>query len=155
MSGPSNEHSSFSTQPLIPGIANMVDSNTIDGMHNTNPNFANAPNSSSFGAGSGPDFQFQEPESNAQRGRIGRAPIAERPSGILESTNIDPLNENSNKDDGWANVKGGPEGGHTDAKVQEGQQTSFAAGVLKLAMGKISGNEQKETEGREAVHGKK
>ncbi|KAK1232963.1 hypothetical protein PQX77_003877 [Marasmius sp. AFHP31] len=43
------------------------------------------------------------PDENAVKNQ--QAGVVEARPGIIESSNIDPLNENSNKDDGWANAK--------------------------------------------------
>jgi hypothetical protein len=82
-----------------PGVANPTSSS-----NNSNPmtsNFVSDPTTSDRGAGAGPDFDGDQ---QATRNFKQTAGVAEGRPGIIESTNIDPLNENSNKDDGWANA---------------------------------------------------
>jgi len=52
------------------------------------------PTTPTLGAGAGPNFQGHK---QAQRTLNSTAGVIEHHPGIIESTNIDPLNENSNK----------------------------------------------------------
>ncbi|EJT97815.1 hypothetical protein DACRYDRAFT_58213 [Dacryopinax primogenitus] len=126
-------------------------------------NFVTDPTASKAGAGADPRIDYGE---TARRGmRVGQGVVEQRP-GIIESTNIDPLNENSNKDDGWANVP--PAGGKTTTsslaqqaasylpttgQVQEFAQNAVnaAAGAGKFAYGHVTGDDQLKTEGRKEV----
>ncbi|KAJ3509214.1 hypothetical protein NMY22_g16365 [Coprinellus aureogranulatus] len=124
-----------------PGIANPTASNNIDGFSRVNPNFGDSPNTRKFGAGSGPEFLGQKVPTE-------RPGMNEYDSGMLDSTNIDPLNENSNRgnpantgrangadfgiDDGWANATTKPGAGGPSATGKTA--TGFVAGVAKLAV---------------------
>jgi hypothetical protein len=75
-----------------PGVANPTASST-----NSDPmasNFVTDPTSEDRGAGAGPDFAGDK---QAQRSFQQTAGVVEGRPGIIESSNIDPLNENSNK----------------------------------------------------------
>lgn len=102
-----------------------------------------------MGAGAGPNFTGHE---QAQRTFKQTAGVVEGRPGIIESTNIDPLNENSNKgssmstvlftrgsmmltwssliyaDDGWAN-----------ATREPGSTTASSTGIVNNAMDVASG----------------
>ncbi|KAJ3794452.1 hypothetical protein GGU11DRAFT_844535 [Lentinula aff. detonsa] len=82
-----------------PGVANPTSSSD-----NSNPlvnNFVTDPTTEERGAGAGANF---EGDRQATRNFSQTAGVVEGRPGIIESSNIDPLNENSNKDDGWANA---------------------------------------------------
>ncbi|ESK93053.1 hypothetical protein Moror_8956 [Moniliophthora roreri MCA 2997] len=86
-----------------PGVANpTAHSNNSDPMQD---NFVTDPTTDDRGAGAGPNF---EGDRMAARNFKQTAGVIEGRPGIIETTNIDPLNENSNKDDGWANAKSNP-----------------------------------------------
>ncbi|KAI0654771.1 hypothetical protein C8Q70DRAFT_894382, partial [Cubamyces menziesii] len=85
---------------LHPGVANPTASSTHD-----NPlaaNFVNDPTTGARGAGAGDNFTGHR---EARRNFSQSAGVVEGRPGIIETTNIDPLNEDSNKDDGWANAR--------------------------------------------------
>ncbi|KAJ4001355.1 hypothetical protein F5050DRAFT_1803251 [Lentinula boryana] len=89
-----------------PGVANPTSSSD-----NSNPlvnNFVTNPTTEERGAGAGANF---EGDRQATRNFSQTAGVVEGRPGIIESSNIDPLNDNSNKDDGWANATKQP--GHT------------------------------------------
>ncbi|KAF6765155.1 hypothetical protein DFP72DRAFT_1058957 [Ephemerocybe angulata] len=154
---------------VYPGVANPNPSNAIDSTARDNPDFvcaldyiapldvslskslqAAAQDTGRFRPG-GAGTEFRE-QLSAQRVYNESPGVIEHHPGIIESSNIDPLNENSNKDDGWANSTSGPGGSRN---VTEKKPTNFAAGAMKLAYGTLAGNEQKKEEGREAMHGTK
>ncbi|KAF5315772.1 hypothetical protein D9611_004647 [Ephemerocybe angulata] len=143
---------------VYPGVANPNPSNAIDSTARDNPDFAAAQDTGRFRPG-GAGTEFRE-QLSAQRVYNESTGVIEHHPGIIESSNIDPLNENSNKgndlvyveNDGWANLTSGPGGSRN---VTEKKPTNFAAGVMKLAYGTLAGNEQKKEEGREAMHGTK
>lgn len=134
------------------------------------------PTTPSRGAGAGPGFKGHEDAARALKPAAG---VVEARTGIIESTNIDPLNENSNKgrslisrgvlsvrsltsivDDGWANateIQGRQtrSTGVLDTASDAVQQAStVATGAAKLAYGHLAGDEQAKAGGREAVYGK-
>ncbi|THU99307.1 hypothetical protein K435DRAFT_498218 [Dendrothele bispora CBS 962.96] len=115
----------FSMKPqgsdVHPGVANPTSSN-----NNSDPmaaNFVSDPTSEERGAGAGPTF---EGDSMAARNFKQTAGVVEGRPGIIESTNIDPLNENSNKDDGWANASTGTK-----------QQSEGITGMVKEQVNKV------------------
>ena len=140
----------------------------------------NDPTTDDTGAGAGPRFEGHE---QAQRNFRQTAGVVEGRPGIIESANIDPLNENSNKgacdrinrcssipyslspfsDDGWANatresgtssgVTGGASGLTSTATEYASQAASVAAGAAKLAYGHATGNEEVKRQGSDAVWG--
>ncbi|KZO96240.1 hypothetical protein CALVIDRAFT_464681, partial [Calocera viscosa TUFC12733] len=85
------------------GVRNPTSSST-----HTDPladNFVTDPTTSDVGAGADPNIDYGKV---ANRGFKQTAGVVEGRPGIIESTNIDPLNEFSNKDDGWANATSQP-----------------------------------------------
>ncbi|KAH9484325.1 hypothetical protein JR316_0003806 [Psilocybe cubensis] len=82
-----------------PGIANPTPSSGA--VDPTASNFVNDPTTATRGAGAGLNFEGHK---NAKQNLRDAAGVVEARPGIIETTNIDPLNENSNKDDGWANA---------------------------------------------------
>jgi len=135
-----------------PGVANP----TTASVH-PDPLAANLvtdPTTEEFGAGVGGNFMGHK---EAARNFSKTSGVVEGRPGIIESTNIDPLNENSNKDDGWANVsQTGP--ASADARGTATGYVSSAAGVAagaaRLAYGHVAGDEQAKQAGKEAVWGK-
>ncbi|KJA20205.1 hypothetical protein HYPSUDRAFT_820263 [Hypholoma sublateritium FD-334 SS-4] len=97
--------SSVKSHVVYPGVANPTSKSTTDA---ASANFVDNPTSRSAGAGAatsaGADSMFRGGR-DARRSMKEQAGVIEAYPGIIESTNIDPLNENSNKDDGWANVR--------------------------------------------------
>lgn len=107
------------------------------------------PTTDDFGAGAGPNFKGHL---NARRNFRETAGVVEAIPGLIESTNIDPLNENSNKgafptsracqdvgcslavvssaDDGWANATVAPGTGSGSSGTGIG---SFASGAANTA----------------------
>ncbi|KAE9406337.1 hypothetical protein BT96DRAFT_954829 [Gymnopus androsaceus JB14] len=113
------------TYPSISGVANPTSSSD-----NSNPmanNFVTDPTTEDRGAGAGPNF---EGDQQATRNFKQTAGVVEGRPGIIESTNIDPLNQNSNKDDGWANTTQQP--GHT-ARTTEGFVSTATTKVADAA----------------------
>lgn len=136
----------------------------------------NDPTTEDTGAGAGPRFEGHK---QAQRNFNETSGVVEGKPGIIESSNIDPLNENSNKgtcfilsvllvltiaaDDGWANatrapgaspgVSGAASGVASTATDYASQAASVASGAAKFAYGHATGNEEVKRQGSEAVWG--
>ncbi|KIP07975.1 hypothetical protein PHLGIDRAFT_70222 [Phlebiopsis gigantea 11061_1 CR5-6] len=142
---------------VYPGVANPTESSV-----NSDPmqsNFVTDPTTDSFGAGVGSNFTGHL---EAQRNFRDTAGVVEGRPGIIESTNIDPLNENSNNDDGWANARPTDAGvGSTVASTAASTAGSaamsaagVAAGAARMAYGHAVGDEAAKQAGKEAVWGK-
>jgi len=108
-----------------PGVANPTSSSNISDPMSTN--FVTDPTTEDRGAGAGPNFDGDQ---QATRNFKQTAGVVEGRPGIIESTNIDPLNENSNKDDGWANATKQP--GQT-ARTTESFVSTATAKVADVA----------------------
>ncbi|KAI0075835.1 hypothetical protein K474DRAFT_1663842 [Panus rudis PR-1116 ss-1] len=122
-------------------------------------NFVTDPTTDAKGAGASSNFTGHI---DAQRNFKQTAGVVEGRPGIIESTNIDPLNENSNKDDGWANARSTSTGaGATSAASGVGNSATSAAstaanvasGAAKFVYGHAVGDEATKQAGREAVWG--
>jgi len=92
---------------------------------------------------------------NTKKADKSQAGVIEAHPGIIESTNIDPLNENSNKDDGWANVKSG---GMVDsvpgmASSAINTASTMASGAAKAAYGTATGRKDMVEEGKRDLMG--
>ncbi|EAU88588.1 hypothetical protein CC1G_04294 [Coprinopsis cinerea okayama7 len=145
---------------VYPGIANptAANDNTPDPRQ---ANFVNDPTSEAFGAGASPSsFSGHRDAKNTLKQQAG---VVEARPGIIESTNIDPLNENSNKEDGWANAtktpgnaptKGIVSGITTQATEVARGAANTATGAAKVVYGTVVGDEQTKQVGREAIYGK-
>ncbi|KAH9842556.1 uncharacterized protein C8Q71DRAFT_733397 [Rhodofomes roseus] len=143
-----------------PGVANPTSSsNHADPLGS---NFVSDPTSDDLGAGAGPNFSGNR---EAARNFSKTAGVIEGRPGIIESVNIDPLNENSNKYDGWANATNAPSStgatvGSTASSYGASATTaaenaaSVATGAAKLAYGHAVGDEVTKQAGKEAVWGK-
>ncbi|KAI0059088.1 hypothetical protein BV25DRAFT_1809609 [Artomyces pyxidatus] len=137
-----------------PGVANPTASNTHSDPLSSN--FVTDPTASDFGAGAGPNFQGHKQAARTLKETSG---VVEGRPGIIESTNIDPLNENSNKDDGWANATRTP-GSDSSGGVLSGAAgaaygaANAAAGAAKYAYGHVAGDEQTKKAGSDALFGK-
>jgi len=145
---------------LHPGVANPTSSST-----HADPlaaNFVTDPTSDNVGAGAGPDFSGDR---EAARNFSKTSGVVEGRPGIIESASIDPLNENSNKQDGWANATNAPSStsataGSTAPSYASSATTaatsaaSVASGAAKLAYGHAAGDEATKQAGKEAVWGK-
>ncbi|OCH89112.1 hypothetical protein OBBRIDRAFT_836096 [Obba rivulosa] len=146
---------------LYPGVANPTQSSI-----NADPlaaNFVTDPTTDVTGAGAPANFTGHE---QAARNFSKTAGVVEGRPGIIESTNIDPLNENSNKDDGWANASrstgsgaAGTATGVTSGVVNTAASAattaaSMAGGAAKMAYGHLAGDEATKQAGKEAVWGK-
>jgi len=139
---------------VYPGVANPTSSSMP-----TNPmetNFVTDPTTEERGAGAGPTF---EGDKQATRLFKQSAGVVEARPGIIETANIDPLNENSNKDDGWANAttttSSKPTGGIMSGATNIATGTAnVATGAAKLAYGTATGDEATKAAGKEAVFGK-
>ncbi|KZT11614.1 uncharacterized protein LAESUDRAFT_741047 [Laetiporus sulphureus 93-53] len=140
---------------LYPGVANPTASST-----HSDPLASNFV-SNATGAGEGPGFSGGR---EARRNFSKTAGVVEGRPGIIESANIDPLNENSNKDDGWANASGtGADAGGWSSTASDAVDTTssyaasaatVAAGTTKMAYGHVVGDEATKQAGKEQVWGK-
>ncbi|KAH7923848.1 hypothetical protein BV22DRAFT_1067892 [Leucogyrophana mollusca] len=125
-----------------PGVANPTShSQQSDPLAS---NFVTDPTTENMGAGAGPNFQGHK---EAQRTLKETAGVVEGRPGIIESSNIDPLNENSNKDDGWANVK--PT--NSTAPGVTDRLWNIADGVANVAYGVATGDKSSTRAGKEAL----
>jgi len=136
-----------------PGVANPTSFSS-----NGNPiagNFVDNPTSDDLGAGAGPNFEGGQQAKrtlNDTAGVVGQ-------TGIIESTNIDPLNENSNKDDGFANMTTDTRS-KADANLEQGRgvgQRAYetASGAAQMAYGHVVGDESAKKAGQEAMYGER
>ena len=148
---------------VYPGCANPTKANDLTNIDPVANNFMRDPTTPSFGAGADPN-RF-EGHHQAKRTLQQGAGVCEARPGIIESTNIDPLNENSNKDDGWANATferppvSGPAAGAAGGITAKATDVAWgaantAAGAAKLAYGTVLGDEATKQQGREQVWGK-
>ncbi|KIJ68924.1 hypothetical protein HYDPIDRAFT_105455 [Hydnomerulius pinastri MD-312] len=147
---------------IHPGVANP----TSHSMH-ADPlasNFATDPTTEERGAGAGANFQGHK---EAQRSLNQTAGVVEGRPGIIESSHIDPLSEDSNKDDGWANVPGGAGTDASSQPVRKGQPTSasqgasaqgvkerlfnVADGAANVVYGVATGDKESAVAGKEAL----
>ncbi|KAI0086617.1 hypothetical protein BDY19DRAFT_894380 [Irpex rosettiformis] len=90
----------------------------------------------------------------AQRNFKETASVVEGRPGIIESTNIDPLNENSNKDDGWANAHSTGSSGGIGPTAKTTASTAsatarFSTGTAKFACGHAMGDQTTKQAGAE------
>ncbi|KAI0811141.1 hypothetical protein BC629DRAFT_1437059 [Irpex lacteus] len=143
-----------------PGVANPTAASS-----HTDPlasNFVTDPTTDERGAGASANFDGGR---QAQRNFNQSAGVVEGRPGIIESTNIDPMNENSNKDDGWANARstgtGSGSGIGSTASTAASTAASaasaaanLATGAAKFAYGHAVGDEATKQAGAEAVWGK-
>ncbi|KAF9005599.1 hypothetical protein BDQ17DRAFT_1424067 [Cyathus striatus] len=130
-----------------PGVANPTSAS--GGRDPVSSNFVQDPTTDEVGAGAGPRF---EGHNQAKRVFKESAGVVEGRPGIIESTNIDPLNKNSNKDDGWANTTtrgSGPAGG------EGGGVVGAITGAAQFMYGQVMGDEEAKKAGKEAVYGRK
>lgn len=84
---------------VYPGIANPTTASMHQGP--LEANYVTDPTNPEAGAGAGPDFAGDR---DVARNFKQTAGVVEGRPGIIESANLDPLKETSNKDDGWANA---------------------------------------------------
>ncbi|KIJ44186.1 hypothetical protein M422DRAFT_47305 [Sphaerobolus stellatus SS14] len=161
---------------VYPGVANPTQSSSISDPMATN--FVDDPTKDELGAGAPANFRGHREAKHAMRGEAG---VVEARPGILDDTNIDPLNENSNKDDGWANATKVPGSGsvaqqatekasetvtsaqkaaasnRTDASTGAtgaiNSAMGVATGAAKMAYGTVTGNKQYFEQGKEGVFG--
>jgi len=137
---------------IHPGVANPTTSST-----HADPlaaNFVTDPTTEETGAGAPSNFDGHR---QAKRNFSSTAGVIESRPGIIETTNIDPLSEHSNDDDGWANAtnaKSTTSGvGSTSTSMLSGA-ASVASGTAKMAYGTVAGDEAAKQAGKEAVWGK-
>ncbi|KAH8833813.1 hypothetical protein DL96DRAFT_1457368 [Flagelloscypha sp. PMI_526] len=134
-----------------PGVANATSSsNTSNPMAS---NFVEDPTTDNMGAGAGPRF---DGHNQARRNFAQTAGVVEGRPGIIESTNIDPLHENSNKMDGWGHTQSGSTA--TTEKVEKAQgiasqAATMATGAGQFAYGTVVGDEKSKQAGRDAMFG--
>ncbi|PPQ78107.1 hypothetical protein CVT25_015641 [Psilocybe cyanescens] len=128
----SNDQSMLSakTATIYPGIANPTPSSGV--VDPAASNFVNDPSTPTFGAGAGQDFQGHNAAKQILKDSAG---VVEARPGIIESTNIDPLNENSNKDDGWANATTKTTS-HKDSDHKESEEPGVVKKIVNTVLGK-------------------
>ncbi|THH27065.1 hypothetical protein EUX98_g7131 [Antrodiella citrinella] len=139
-----------------PGVANPTKSS-----QNSDPlaaNFVTDPTTDEVGAGAGPNFAGGR---DAARTFKQGAGVVEARPGIIESSHIDPLDENSSRDDSWANTHPNSTGtgagvGSTASGAMNtaASMTYNAAGVAQMAYGTAVGDESHKKAGKETVWGK-
>ncbi|KAJ7285922.1 hypothetical protein C8J57DRAFT_1431568 [Mycena rebaudengoi] len=143
---------------VYPGVANPTSSSMP-----TNPmdtNFVTDPTTEERGAGAGPNF---EGDKQAKRLFKETAGVIEGEPGIIESTNVHPLREDSNKDDGWAHATNPPAeltGKTSNTTYTEpgiaAQAAAVASGAAKMAYGYAVGDEGTKQAGKaEAIYSNK
>jgi len=138
----------FKAVDVHPGVANPT-AHASSG----NPmaaNFVDDPMTEDAGAGAGPNF---EGGAQAARNLKQAAGVVEGFPGVIESTNIHPLNENSNKDDGFANATQTPGRGGSNAGVKRAYEA--AGGAAKVAYGNVTGDQATKKAGQEAMYGER
>ncbi|KAI0637397.1 hypothetical protein C8Q77DRAFT_1216124 [Trametes polyzona] len=140
-----------------PGVANPTAASVhVDPM---TANFVTDPTSDLTGAGADPNFRGHL---DAERNFKQTAGVVEGRPGIIESTNIDPLNENSNKDDGWANARSGTGASGVSASLGGAAQTAYnaattvasgaasvASNVAQSAYSFVAGDDKTRRSGKE------
>jgi len=127
---------------------------TSHSKHTTN--FIEDPATEELGAAAGPNFQ-------ARKDFRDTAGVVEGRPGIIESTHIDPLRENTSQRDQWEDV-GVTSPGAVDSSSRSGLMktavdlgnttSSMLTGAMKMAYGSVAGNEEAFKAGKEAVYGK-
>lgn len=136
---------------VYPGVANPTKANDLTNIDPAANNFMRDPTTPSLGAGADPDRFDGHNQAKRTLEQAGGGGVCEARPGIIESTNIDPLNENSNKDDGWANatVERPPVSGPSAGAAGGPGFAAKAAGAAKLAYGTVLGDEATKQQGRE------
>ncbi|TFK42634.1 hypothetical protein BDQ12DRAFT_719491 [Crucibulum laeve] len=137
---------------IHPGVANPT--SVSGGTDPAGANFMKDPTTSEIGAGVDSNF---DGHNQARRTFNQTAGVVEGRPGIIESSNIDPLNENSNKDDGWANATSRPTGTAAGAAGpgMVSNAKAMATGAVNMAYGTLMGDEEAKKAGKEAVFGSK
>ncbi|KAH9923942.1 uncharacterized protein BXZ73DRAFT_103676 [Epithele typhae] len=140
---------------IHPGVANPTShSNHGDPLAS---NFVTDPTTDDMGAGAGPNFQGHK---QAARGFTENAGVCEGRPGVIESTHIDPLAEDSNDDDGWAKTKptqgqprsgmtGVAQGAYSTASDMATGAASMASGLGQAAYQYVAGDEKTRKSGKE------
>jgi len=123
-------------------------------------NFVEDPATEGLGAAAGPNFQGHV---QARRNFRDTAGVIEGRPGIIESTHIDPLRENTSQRDQWEDV-GVTSAGAVDSSSRSGLMkaaidlgnttSSMLTGAVQMAYGSVAGNEEAFKAGKEAVYGK-
>ncbi|RDX52674.1 hypothetical protein OH76DRAFT_1480298 [Lentinus brumalis] len=145
---------------LHPGVANPTISSThADPMK---ANFVTDPTDETLGAGAAGNFTGHK---EAARNFSQSAGVVEGRPGIIETANIDPLNENSNKDDGWANARStstgsGPalteraggvaQGAYNTATTVASSAADMVSGAAQTAYKYVAGDEKSRQAGKES-----
>ncbi|KAF9480114.1 hypothetical protein BDN70DRAFT_645183 [Pholiota conissans] len=131
-------------------VANPTKSGKTDPV---SANFVDNPATPTIGAGGGAHLDAAKHAARLAQHKNEAGVVEARP-GIIESTNIDPLNENSNKDDGWANAKSSTPRASDPAKSYVSSAADVVSGTAKLAYGHLTGDEQTKKEGQHIIYGK-
>jgi len=121
-------------------------------------NLVEDPTTEEFGAGAGPNFQGHI---QARKNFRDTAGVIEGRPGIIESTHIEPLKENTSQRDQWEDVgvtstsTEPPKSEMMKTAIDLGNATSnMLTGAMKMAYGSVAGNEEAFKAGKEAVYGK-
>jgi len=123
-------------------------------------NFVEDPAIEGLGTAAGPNFQGHV---QARKNSRDVAGVIEGRPGIIESTHIDPLNEDTSQRDQWDDagitstgaVDPSSKPGLMGVAIDLGNATSsMLTGAMKMAYGSVSGNEEAFKAGKEAVYGK-
>ncbi|KAI0261024.1 hypothetical protein BC834DRAFT_830867 [Gloeopeniophorella convolvens] len=140
---------------MYPGVANPTSAGNNNDAYQSN--FVTDPTTDDLGAGAGPTFQGHNQAARTFKESSG---VVEGRPGIIETTNIDPLNENSNKDDGWANATRNPGPTGTSSNLMSSAAeaargaANLAGGVANLAYGTVTGDQASKQAGNETLFGK-
>jgi len=138
------------------GLANPTSHTNTSNPFTTN--FVEDPTTEELGAGAGPGFQGHI---QAAKNFKNTAGVIEGRPGIIESTHIEPLKEDTSFKDQWEDAgvsstsTGSPGSGMIRTAIDLGNATSsMMTGAVKMAYGSVAGNEEAFKAGKEAVYGK-
>jgi len=134
-----------------PGVANPTSFSTGNPLA---ANFVGNPTSQDKGAGAGANFQGG---SQAARSLKQTSAVKEGSSGIIETTHIDPLRENS-KDDDFAKATQTPGSGNRQGLGQKAYDAAntaseMAGGTAKTAYGTVTGDQAAKQAGKDSIYG--
>jgi len=135
-----------------PGVANPTSFSTGNPLA---ANFVDNPTSQDKGAGAGANFQGGL---QAARSLKQTSAVKEGSSGIIETTHIAPLSENSNKDDDFANATQTPGSGKRQGLGQKAYDTAnstseMAGGAARTAHGAVTGDQATKQAGKDSIYG--
>jgi len=138
------------------GLANPTSHSNTSNPRTTN--FVEDPTTEELGAGAGPGFQGHI---QAAKNFKNTAGVIEGRPGVIESTHIEPLKEDTALRDQWEDAgvssteRGPSNSGMIKVATDLGNATSnMLTGAVKMAYGSVAGNEEAFKAGKEAVYGK-